>query len=65
MCEPENEQGFPTIQVVLDNQGDEVTIEVEAVLFAVGRQPNVEGIGLEEAGIEFDVNKGVKVNKHL
>ena len=65
MCEPENEQGFPTIQVTLDYQGKEQTIEVEAVLFAVGRQPNVEGMGFEDAGIEFDVNRGVKVNKYL
>lgn len=37
MCEPETENGFPTIQVVLDHQGEERTIDVDAVLFAVGR----------------------------
>ena len=25
----------------------------------------MEGMGFEKAGIEFDVNKGVKVNKYL
>ena len=65
MCEAENEQQYPQIQVTIDHQGSERVIEVEAVLFAVGRQPNVEGMGFEKAGIEFDVNKGVKVNKYL
>ena len=65
MCEPEEENGFPTIQVVLDHQGEERVIEVEAVLFAVGRVPNVEGMGFEEAGIQYDLNKGIKVNKNL
>lgn len=35
------------------------------MLFAIGRVPNVEGLGLEEAGIAFDVNDGVTVNNQL
>ncbi len=37
---------------------------VDQLLVAVGRAPNVEGLGLEAAGVEFD-KKGVKVNDRL
>ncbi len=37
---------------------------VDQLLVAVGRTPNVEGLGLEAAGVVFD-NKGVKVNDRL
>lgn len=40
-------------------------VECEALLVATGRRPNVEGVGLEEAGVEFDTRDGVKVNDHL
>lgn len=35
------------------------------VLFATGRSPNVHGLGLEEAGVEFSDRKGIHVNKYL
>jgi pyruvate/2-oxoglutarate dehydrogenase complex dihydrolipoamide dehydrogenase (E3) component len=31
----------------------------------MGRVPNVEGLGLKEAGIEFDTNTGVKINDFM
>lgn len=37
---------------------------VDALLVAVGRRPNVEGLGLEEAGVVFS-DKGVQVDDHL
>ncbi|MBI5800855.1 MAG: FAD-dependent oxidoreductase, partial [Verrucomicrobia bacterium] len=37
---------------------------VDQLLVAVGRAPNVEGLGLETVGVEFD-KKGVKVNDRL
>lgn len=48
------------------NTKDQVNepIEFDAVLIATGRVANVEGLGLEAAGIKFD-SKGVKVDKHL
>jgi pyruvate/2-oxoglutarate dehydrogenase complex dihydrolipoamide dehydrogenase (E3) component len=39
-------------------------LSVDQVLLCAGRAPNVEGLGLETAGIEFD-GKGVRVNDHL
>lgn len=38
--------------------------EVDAVLIATGRSPNVEGLELEKAGVEYD-RFGVKVNEYL
>jgi glutathione reductase (NADPH) len=38
-------------------------IECDAVLFAVGRKPNVEGLGLEEAGIKLGKRGEIKVDE--
>ena len=37
-------------------------IDADEVLFAVGRRPNVEGLGLEQAGVELGDKGQVKVN---
>ncbi len=37
---------------------------VDEILLGVGRTPNVEGLGLEKAGVEYDA-QGVKVNSRL
>jgi len=37
-------------------------IEADAILFATGRVPNVEGLGLEEAGVEIGAKGQIKVN---
>ena len=37
-------------------------LEADAVLFAVGRKPNVEGLGLEEAGVDLGTRGEVKVD---
>ena len=47
----------------LELEGGE-TLEAEAVLVAAGRRPNVEGLGLEAAGVVHDAT-GVKVDAHL
>jgi pyruvate/2-oxoglutarate dehydrogenase complex dihydrolipoamide dehydrogenase (E3) component len=38
---------------------------VDEVLVGTGRAPNVEGMGLEKAGVEYDLKSGVKVNDKL
>jgi glutathione reductase (NADPH) len=37
-------------------------IEADAVMFAIGRQPNTDGLGLEAAGVELDEKGAVKVD---
>src|SRR5437899_9240266 len=46
-------------------QGDSMlTFEADEILLALGRQPNVEGLNLEAAGIKSD-NRGIKVDDYL
>ena len=40
-------------------------IEAEALLVAAGRVPNLEGLGLETAGVQFDPARGIRVDKTL
>lgn len=51
--------------VVLERDGRETEIVGDAILVSIGRMPNVEGIGLESAGVRFDLRKGVEVNDQL
>ncbi len=41
-----------------------LTFEVDEVMIAIGRAPNVEGLGLEAAGVAFD-KKGIIVNGQM
>ena len=41
------------------------TIVVDEILAGAGRAPNVEGLGLENVGVEYDTRKGVIVNDNL
>ena len=43
---------------------DDVRVEADKVLIAVGRRPDVDGIGLQEANVEHG-RGGIQVNKHL
>ena len=54
--------GFPAVTLHLAERDD---VEVDALLVATGRRPNVEGLGLEAAGVEFDERTGVKVDNRL
>jgi dihydrolipoamide dehydrogenase len=40
------------------------TKDCDLMLVATGRGPNVEGIGLEEIGVEFDRKKGIAADEH-
>jgi dihydrolipoamide dehydrogenase len=44
--------------------GKEETVKAEMVLMAVGRKPNVDGLGLEAAGVDFD-RKGIRVDERM
>lgn len=47
-------------KVIFEKKGKETELETEKVLLAVGRKPNVEGLGLDEVGIAYD-KKGITV----
>jgi len=40
------------------------TIQGDSILIAAGRRPNVHGLGLEEAGVDYDEIKGIHVNDY-
>ncbi len=52
------------LTVFYEHSGEKRQVEVDQLLVSVGRTPNVEGLGLEAAGIEFD-HFGVKVDDNL
>jgi pyruvate/2-oxoglutarate dehydrogenase complex dihydrolipoamide dehydrogenase (E3) component len=47
-----------------DKNGKREEISADNVLVAVGRAPNVEGLALDKAGVQY-TNKGVEVNAYL
>lgn len=51
-------------RLTVDSHGRQYDVIVDEILVGVGRTPNVEGLGLETVGVEFD-KSGVKVNGRL
>lgn len=51
--------------IILLSDNGEQRLEVDEILVGIGRAPNVEGMGLEAAGIKFDVRSGVEVTDGL
>lgn len=52
-------------KVIIAKQRDQLlTFEADEILLALGRQPNIEGLNLEAAGVQYDT-KGIKVDEHL
>ena len=49
------------LDVIVDTPNKEITFNVENVLLASGRRPNIENIGLDNVGINFS-SKGITVN---
>jgi dihydrolipoamide dehydrogenase len=43
--------------------GDDETVKADLMLVAVGRGPLVEGLGLEDIGVEFDPRKGIAADE--
>ncbi len=55
--------GEKVVHYVMNGAMKEVV--VDEILVGVGRAPNIEGLGLEEVGVEYDTRNGVKVNARL
>jgi dihydrolipoamide dehydrogenase len=52
------------LQVTALAGGEEKNFSAQYVLMAVGRKANVDGLGLEEAGVKFG-KKGIEVNERM
>ncbi|KAF4515797.1 hypothetical protein B566_EDAN000032 [Ephemera danica] len=50
--------------LTVDSHGQQYDVTVDEILVGVGRTPNVEGLGLDAVGVEFD-KTGVTVNGRL
>ncbi|MDO4933556.1 MAG: dihydrolipoyl dehydrogenase [Prevotella sp.] len=51
-------------RVTFERKGKPQTVEADTILVATGRRPNVEGLGLEVAGVEYDA-KGIKTDDRM
>lgn len=58
------EKGDNCIKATAEGKKGEVTFEAEKVLMAIGRGPLVEGLGLENVGVDFD-KRGIKINDNF
>ena len=61
----ESQGGKPPITMFIEDNKGEYSLEFDALLVATGRKPTVKGLGLEDAGIEYDERMGVKVNDRM
>lgn len=52
------------VAVHLDHNGEQVSVEGERLLMALGRRPHLKGLGLDETGIRY-TPKGIEVNSFL
>ena len=49
----------------VEDHGARATIEASALLVTAGRHPNIEGLGLGEAGVETTTNNGIKIDDRM
>ncbi|MDA1191707.1 MAG: mercuric reductase [Candidatus Poribacteria bacterium] len=52
-------------QIFFEGSGEEQSVTVDAVLVATGREPNVDGLGLDKVGVDVDARRGIRVNDRL
>lgn len=65
-CEPQSFGRDEKEQFVhCKRDGQEVTLRFDRVLLAIGRQPNIEGLGLEELGILTTSRGTIEVDDYL
>ena len=57
-------EGNQKILLIEDKNGSEEAIQCDEILLATGRRPNVEGLNLEAAGVEY-TNKGIETNLRM
>lgn len=57
------ENGQKLVDLVSDDHKS--TVAVDAILTGSGRVPNVDGLGLDAAGIDFDTTNGIRVDDFL
>ena len=51
--------------LIAGHEGEDVKIEFDTLIVAVGRAANSTGFGLEELGVQLNSNRTIKVNEYL
>ncbi|MBL7178132.1 MAG: FAD-dependent oxidoreductase [Desulfobacteraceae bacterium] len=59
-----NERGSEKEVVIKNSDNKEISLKAETILVAMGRKPNLDGLGLNDIGVESD-RKGIKVDSRL
>jgi pyruvate/2-oxoglutarate dehydrogenase complex dihydrolipoamide dehydrogenase (E3) component len=59
-----NDRGSEKEVVIKNSDENEISLKAETILVAMGREPNLDGLGLNNIGVEFD-RKGIKVDSRL
>ena len=54
-----------TLAIDVGVAGAAAVVEVDEALLAIGREPNVDGLGLETAGVAVDRRNGIVIDDHL
>lgn len=54
-----------SIQMIVDEQGRQTTVEGTHLLVVAGRCPNAEDLGLELAGVQYDVFSGIQASDRM
>ena len=57
--------GKNSVSMVVEAGGQKKTLDVERVLIAAGRAPNVEEIGLKEQGVQLTDRGFIKINERM
>ena len=57
--------GKTSVTMTVDSGGQKKELEVEKVLVATGRAPNVEDLGLKEAGVQLTDRGFIKINERM
>jgi pyruvate/2-oxoglutarate dehydrogenase complex dihydrolipoamide dehydrogenase (E3) component len=56
--------GNQKVMVIESKEGNEEAIECDEILVATGRRPNIEGLNLEEAGVNY-AKRGIDTDDHM
>jgi dihydrolipoamide dehydrogenase len=57
--------GFANGALTAERDGQKLLFPADKVLVSVGRRPFADGLGLENAGVQLDEKKRIKVDAHL
>jgi dihydrolipoamide dehydrogenase len=54
-----------SLNVLIDHNGKDVTIETQSIMISEGREANIGGLGLKEVGIRLNDKGGISVNQQM